>query len=192
MDSNSQLTPALVREQAALLSLIRERSYRKGRFKLASGRESSFYVDLKPTTLHPLGARAIGRLAVARLLERLPRVDAVGGLTLGADPIATAVSLAALEVGLEWGAFIVRKDSKQHGTRRYLEGMEYLPPGARCVVVEDVATTGASALVAVDRLRDAGYEVVAVLAVVDREEGAAAAFAQAGVPFLALLRLSEL
>jgi orotate phosphoribosyltransferase len=175
----------------SLIGLIRELSYREGEFILSSGKKSSFYVDLKATTLHPRGAELIGLEAV-RLIRSLGLgVEAVGGLTLGADPIATAVSLAAWREGLLWPAFIVRKEPKAHGTSRYIEGVENLKPGARVLVLEDVVTTGASGLRAVERLRDAGYQPVAALAVVDREEGGAHAFAQAGVPLHRLATLAE-
>jgi orotate phosphoribosyltransferase len=119
-------------------------------------------------------------------------VDAAGGLTLGADPIATAVSLAAREQGLLWPAYIVRKEAKGHGTGRYIEGTENLRAGARCLVLEDVVTTGGSSVTAIQRLREAGYEPVAVLTIVDREQGGAEAFARLGVKFLSMGRLSEI
>src|SRR6478609_8399805 len=125
-----------------LPKLIRQRSYREGDFTLASGKKSTFYVDLKATTLHPDGAYLVGKLAVAEAKRAGLEVQGVGGLTLGADPIATAVSLAAREAGLEWPAFIVRKEPKDHGTARYIEGVENLRPGAKLLVVEDVVTTG--------------------------------------------------
>jgi orotate phosphoribosyltransferase len=175
-----------------LASLIRRLSYREGDFTLASGQKSSFYIDLKATTLHPEGAAQIGRATVALVRKLGLGVEGVGGLTLGADPIATAVSLAAHQEGLFWPAFIVRKEPKGHGTARYLEGTENLKPGAKLLVLEDVTTTGGSALKAVERIREAGYACAAVLTVVDREQGGAAAFAEAGVPFHRLLTLNEI
>lgn len=174
-----------------LVQVVRRRSYREGDFTLASGKKSSFYVDLKATTLHPEGADLIGRLAVAEMRRAGIVVDAVGGLTLGADPIATAVSLAAFREGVIWPAYIVRKEAKGHGTGKYVEGTENLKSGARCLVLEDVVTTGGSSLTAIERLRAEGYQPVAVLTVVDREQGGAEAFAKVGVPLLSLCRLSE-
>ncbi len=174
-----------------LIRFVRRHSYREGDFTLASGKRSSFYVDLKATTLHPEGADLIGRLAFEAVRDAGLAVDAVGGLTLGADPIATAVSLAAFREGVIWPAFIVRKEAKGHGTGRYVEGVENLRPGARCLVVEDVVTTGGSSRQAIDRLRAAGYAPVAVLTVVDREQGGAEAFAAEGVPLIHLCRLAE-
>jgi orotate phosphoribosyltransferase len=178
-------------ELAALVALIRDRSYREGDFTLASGKKSSFYIDLKATTLHPDGAYLIGRAVVARARSEGLAIDAVGGLTLGADPMATAVSLAAREAGLQWPAFIVRKEPKGHGTSQYIEGTENLKPGARVLVLEDVVTTGGSSLKAIERLREAGFKPVAVMAVVDREQGGRAAFEAVGVKFLALTTLEE-
>ena len=177
--------------KSQLIELIRKVSYREGDFTLASGQKSTFYVDLKPTTLHPDGAYLIGKLAVEYVKSQGLQIDAVGGLTLGADPIATAVSLAAREVGLSWPAFIVRKEPKDHGTARYIEGVENLKPGARVLVLEDVVTTGGSSLKAIERLREAGYNPVAVLTVVDREQGGKEKFTAMGLGFVALARLGE-
>ncbi len=180
-------------ETERLRTLIRERSYREGDFTLASGKKSKFYIDMKATTLAPEGAFLIGRLACALIRLKFPNgVDAVGGLTMGADPIATSVSLAAYAQGENWPAFIVRKEAKGHGTGRYVEGRENLKPGAKVIVLEDVVTTGGSSLKAIERLRAEGYEPVAVLTVVDREEGGAACFSGAGVPLYSLLTISDL
>ena len=175
-----------------LVELIRKLSYREGDFTLASGKKSKFYVDLKATTLHPDGAALIGELAVQLVRERGLHVDAVGGLTLGADPIATAISLAARARGILWPAFIVRKEPKDHGTAKYIEGTENLKPGASVLVLEDVVTTGGSSLKAIERLREAGYHPVAVLTVVDREQGGREIFEKVGVQFLTLTTLERI
>lgn len=174
-----------------LIGLIRTRSYREGDFILASGARSGFYIDMKATTLHPEGASLIGLLAVDCLERERIEVEGVGGLTLGADPIATAVSMAAWAKGRAWPAFIVRKEPKSHGTARFIEGVENLRPGARLVVLEDVVTTGGSSVLAIERLREAGFEPVAVLTVVDREQGGTEAFARLGLKLLRLATLSE-
>ncbi len=174
-----------------LASLVRRLSYREGDFTLASGQKSSFYVDLKATTLHPEGAERVGREAVALIRELGLQLDGVGGLTLGADPIATAVSLAGHKAGYFWPAYIVRKEAKGHGTGRFLEGTENLRMGGNLLVLEDVTTTGGSALQAVQRIREAGYRCAGVLTVVDREQGGRQAFEKAGVPFYRLLTLDE-
>lgn len=175
-----------------LIQFIRERSYREGDFTLASGQKSSFYIDLKATTLHPEGAYRIGKLAVALARREGLTVDAVGGLTLGADPLATAISLAAREAGITWPAFIVRKEPKGHGTGRYIEGIENMKPGAKVLVLEDVVTTGGSSLKAIERLREAGFEPVGVVTVVDRQQGGADAFAKVGVKLHSLATISEI
>ncbi len=189
MDQNALADPVQLKSQ--LIKLVRKFSYREGDFTLASGKKSKFYVDLKATTLHPDGAYLIGETAFALLKREKLAVDAVGGLTLGADPMATAVSLSARAHGVIWPAFIVRKEPKDHGTGRYIEGSENLKPGAKVVVLEDVVTTGGSSLKAIERLREAGYHPVAVLTVIDREQGGAEAFRAVGVPLLSLGTLSE-
>lgn len=176
---------------SALVRLIRELSYREGDFTLASGKKSTFYIDLKATTLHAEGAYLIGKVALETIEAAGIHVDGVGGLTLGADPLATAVSLASREPGWNWPAYIVRKEAKGHGTGRYIEGVENLRPGARLLVLEDVVTTGGSSLQAIHRLRDAGYNPVAVLTVVDRLQGGAEVFAREGVRFMSLATIDQ-
>jgi len=175
-----------------LVALIRKLSYREGDFTLSSGKKSSFYVDLKATTLHPEGVFRIGEAALDLLMRQDLRVQGVGGLTLGADPLATAISLAARVRGLSWPAFIVRKEPKGHGTSQYIEGTENLPPGAQVLVLEDVVTTGGSSIKAIERLREAGYRPIATLTVVDREEGGAEAIRKAGLEFFTLTTLREI
>lgn len=175
-----------------LTRVVRRLSYREGDFTLASGQKSKFYVDLKATTLHPEGADLIGRAWVELLKrENLTDIGGVGGLTLGADPLATSLSLAGFRAGFTWPAFIVRKEAKGHGTGKYIEGTENLKPGARVLVLEDVVTTGGSSLTALQRLREAGYNPLAVLTVVDREQGGAEIFRKEGVRLLALTTLRE-
>ncbi len=179
------LNPA---HRARLVEIIRHRSFQQGgEMKLASGRTSSFYFNMKPTMLDPEGAFLIGSL----ISDRLADVDAAwtGGLEMGAVPIATAVAAISHRRGRPLKAFFVRKAAKSHGTQALVEGLapgENLA-GARVVVLEDVTTTGGSALQAVTAVREAGAEVALVLTIVDRLEGAAAAFAEAGVAFDALL-----
>ena len=175
-----------------LIQVIREKSYREGDFTLASGKKSKFYIDLKPTTLSAEGAWLIGKLTVELMQSKGYKIQGVGGLTLGADPLATAVSLASRESGLNWPAYIVRKEPKDHGTSKYIEGTENLPKGAELLVLEDVVTTGGSSLKAIERLREAGYKPVAVLTVVDREQGGAETFKKAGVEFLTLATISQI
>jgi orotate phosphoribosyltransferase len=190
MDQREQDTlPGLKRD---LSRLIRKLSYREGDFTLASGKKSSFYIDLKATTLHPDGAYLIGELAFQVIRSSGLAIEAVGGLTLGADPLATAISLAARSHGVIWPAFIVRKEAKGHGTGRYIEGVENLRPGASVLVLEDVVTTGGSSQKAIERLQEAGFKPVATLTVVDRQQGGAELLTQQGLKFLALATLEEI
>lgn len=178
--------------KSELIRVIKQRSYREGDFTLASGKKSKFYIDLKATTLHPEGAQLIGKLAVQMIKEANFIPQGVGGLTLGADPLATAISLAAWQEGLFWPAFIVRKESKGHGTGKVIEGAENLKPGAQVIVLEDVVTTGGSSLQAIQKLREAGYNPIAALTVVDRQDNGEATLAAENVRLLSLVTLQEL
>jgi orotate phosphoribosyltransferase len=178
--------------KAHLVKILRERSYREGTFTLASGKTSTFYLDVKETALAPEGAFLIGALAVEALLNAGLKPHAVGGLTLGADPLATAVSLAFFSVGMEVPAFIVRKQPKDHGTLAWIEGAKTFPKGASLVVLEDVVTTGGSSLKAVEKLEEAGFKVAAILTVVDRLEGARKTIEAKGLKFLSLCTLIDI
>lgn len=177
---------------ARLSELVRERSYREGDFTLASGKKSKFYIDLKATTLHPEGASLIGVLVVEAIKRSGLAIQAVGGLTLGADPIATAVSVVGYQLGEFWPAFIVRKEPKGHGTARYIEGTENLTPYAKVLVLEDVITTGGSSLLAIERLKEAGYQPQAVLTIIDRQEGGREKLEAMGLLVISLLTLSDI
>ena len=179
------------KKRQRLLEIIREKSYREGDFTLASGKKSSFYLDLKETTLSQEGMLLVGALACDWLKKQKWQVHAVGGMTLGADPIAVAVAFEAGKRGMPLQAFIVRKEPKGHGTARWLEGTKTFPENAPVLVVEDVVTTGGSSLKAIQAIREAGFRVQGLLTVVDREEGGASAFQQAGVDFFSLCRLHE-
>src|SRR6476620_12022282 len=152
-----------------LLSLLAERSARRGQFTLASGRQSTLYIDARLTTMSPDGLALIGPLALAALRDVDWRVQAVGGLTLGADPISYAISYASAESHSPLRAFTVRKEAKTHGTGRTIEGP--FTKTDRVAVIEDVITTGGSALRAIEAVRAEQGTVVGVLALVDREEG---------------------
>ena len=149
--------------------LLLERSVQRGEFTLASGLKSSYYIDCRPTTMSAEGLALIGALGLEAIRRAGWRPDAIGGLTMGADPVAYAVAAASWSAPPPIDAFSVRKESKGHGTRRQVEGN--FRAGARVVVVEDVITTGGSALQAITALREAGANIVGVLAVVDREQG---------------------
>jgi len=154
-----------------LLELLKEKGYRRGKVILASGKESDFYIDCRPVTLHPEGAYLVGKLLFEKLGHSPEPIRGVGGLTLGADPIATAVSLTSYLEGKPIPAFIIRKEPKKHGRGLWIEGIGNLPIGTAVAIVEDVITTGGSTLKAVERAKEEGLKVVKILALVDREEG---------------------
>lgn len=171
-----------------LLDLFCQVAYQEGDFVLSSGQRSSYYINGKQVTLHPQGGKLVGQV----LLPLIPAtVVGVAGLTLGADPIVTAVSVVAAYEGRSLTALIVRKEAKGHGTRAYVEGPE-LPSGSPVVVLEDVVTTGQSALAAVHRLQDMGYRVESVLALVDRQQGGAACYQQEGLAFHAVFTIQDI
>jgi orotate phosphoribosyltransferase len=180
-------------DRARLVAIIKARSVETGRtFTLASGRTSDFYCNLKPTMLDPEGAYLLGSLIVDAVAADHP--DLVGGLELGAVPLATAAAAVGHARGLPLRAFIVRKQTKEHGTRSLVEGLvrgDSLA-GKRVVIVEDVTTTGGSSMKAIEAVRGEGGVVVKVLTMVDRQEGAAEAFRAAGIPFAALVTAAEL
>lgn len=174
-----------------LMALIRERSFGRGAIKLASGRESDFYFDMKPTMLHPAGAAWLAALVLDTVAAL--RADAIGGLEMGAVPLAATAAAFSHMRGQPLTAFFVRKTPKQHGAQKRVEGLpkgETLR-GRRVVIIEDVATTGGSAIQAVKAVRDEGATVALVLTMVDRQEGAAETFAAEKIPFRALFTAEE-
>lgn len=171
-----------------LLDLFCRVAYREGDFVLSSGQRSSYYINGKQVTLHPQGGVAVGRVLLGLLS---PDIQAVAGLTLGADPMVTATSVVAAYAGRSLTPLIIRKEAKGHGTQAYLEGPP-LPADSSVVVLEDVVTTGQSALKAVDRLRQAGYSVNQILALVDRSQGGAELYAAQGLAFQAVFSIGEI
>jgi orotate phosphoribosyltransferase len=177
--------------RARLAEIIRKRSFGRGEITLASGRKSDFYFNLKPTMLDPEGAALLAELTYEALKD--DRLDFVGGLEMGAVPLAGAIAQLSWLKGHPIAAFFVRKKPKEHGARLAVEGLakgESLQ-GKRIVIVEDVTTTGGSAMKAVESVREAGGEIVLVFTMVDREEGATEAFAEAGIEFRALYKAGE-
>lgn len=176
-----------------LAELVNELSVVRGKVTLASGLESDFYVDMRRATLHHEAAPLIGHVMLDMLEEAglgTDEIDAVGGLTMGADPVAAAMLHAAASRGLDLDAFVVRKAAKDHGMRRRIEGPDVA--GRRVVVVEDTSTTGGSPLEAVEALHEAGADVRAVAVIVDRATGARERIEAAGLPYYAALGLSDL
>jgi len=177
--------------RAELFELIRTRSFGRGRILLASGRESDYYIDMRPTTVHPAGATCVGEL-ICDALEGLP-VEFVGGLEMGAVPVATSIAIASHRRGGNLQAFFVRKKPKDHGAKKLIEGLpkgETLK-GRNVVVVEDTTTTGGSSMQAVRALREEGANILLVLTIVDRLEGAKENFAAEGLELRALYTADE-
>ncbi len=164
----------------ALFELLQQLSFQTGQFTLSSGKTSTYYLDGRMTTLSAEGSRLIGEILYEWILPL--NVDAIGGLTLGADPIVTAISLTSALKGNPINGFLVRKDAKGHGTKRRVEG--HLPPRGRVVLVEDVMTTGGSFLQAVDAVREQApeVEIVQLIALVDRQEGGREALSSLQIP----------
>jgi orotate phosphoribosyltransferase len=163
-------TPNFVTRRARLLELLRTRSFQQREVTLSSGLKSNFYIDCKQVSFDAEGAALIGELFHMVIEAVAPSAVAVGGLTLGADPLATATSILGFQAGKPRATFIVRKEPKGHGTNQWVESTQ-LPAGAPVVIVEDVVTTGASTLRAIERARGAGFTVLHAIGLVDRQEG---------------------
>ncbi len=175
-------------DRSQLIDLVKEHALEFGKFTLASGKEASFYLDCRKLTLHPLGANQIAAGMLELLGDQQP--DAIGGMAIGADPISAATITLAGQRGDNLVAFIVRKEVKQHGTGRQVEGP--VRPGMTAVIVEDVVTSGGSALKAVDAARQFGLQVDKILAVVDRLEGGRDAIEAAGLQLETLVTVGDL
>ena len=173
-----------------LVQLLATRSARRGQFTLASGKESTLYIDARITTMSPDGLTVIGSLGFRALETSGWHPDSVGGLTLGADPIAYAIAYASAATSSPLRAFTVRKEAKSHGTGKLIEGP--FNSSDRVAVVEDVITSGGSALKAIEAITAAGATVVGILALVDREEGGRAKIERAGYPIITLTTATEI
>lgn len=179
--------------RSRLAAYVRELAVIRGEVTLASGRTSDHYVDMRRVTLHHAAAPLVGHVMLDLLEEAglgAGETDAVGGLTMGADPVAAAVLHAAASRGLDIDAVVVRKEAKAHGLQRRVEGPDV--SGRRVVAVEDTSTTGGSLLTAIEALREAGAQVLGAAVVVDRDTGARQRIEQAGVPYLAALGAGDL
>ncbi len=173
--------------KSALIELFRQRALKFGDFTLASGKQAKYYLDGKQITLHSHGLQLVS----AGLWEQLrdAGVQAVGGMSIGADPIVAGVLAAAATEGYELLGFLVRKDSKDHGTKKFVEGP--VEPGMKVAIVEDVVTTGGSSLKAIERVEEFGCEVIRVATIIDRMEGGRAAFESRGYQFSSLLTIQD-
>lgn len=176
-------------DRSALIQLIRDEAVFHGDFTLTSGQRASYYVDLRKLSLDHRAAPLIGRVLLG-IIDEFGEVDAVGGLTMGADPLASAVLHQGVAQGRVIDAFVVRKEPKDHGRGKQVEGPELR--GKRVVVLEDTSTTGGSPLKAIEALRAAGAQIAGVAVVVDRATGAAEAIERAGYPYRAAIHLADL
>ncbi|MBA3013963.1 MAG: orotate phosphoribosyltransferase [Proteobacteria bacterium] len=179
-------------DKQRLKEILLQKSYRKGTFKLTSGRESDFYVDGKQTTLDAEGGYLCGKLIFEAIRNNSEKIGAVGGMTLGADPLVTAASLVSFLEKAPIPAFIVRKETKKHGTEAYIEGQSNIPAGATVALLEDVVTTGGTLIKVIERVENQGYKVGMVITVVDRQEGGEETLAAAGYPLTAIFTRAEL
>jgi orotate phosphoribosyltransferase len=179
-------------DRQRLKEILLDKSYRKGTFTLTSGKTSDFYIDGKQTTLSAEGAYLCGKLLLQLLESEEQPIEAVGGMTLGADPLVTAVSLVSFLEGRPIPAFIVRKEAKGHGTGNYIEGMKNMPQGCRVAFVEDVVTTGGTLLKVIDRVEAQGFKVGLVATVVERQEGGASALQEKGYTLKYIFTREEL
>jgi len=180
-----------VEDRARLRDWLRSFSVRYGNFMIASGQSSSVYVDAKLTTCKAVAIPVIGRVFLRKMQELGWRPKAVGGLTMGADPIAAAIAGQSIEFGLPMDYFLVRKEPKKHGSQRHLEGLAETQ-GIDVVVLDDVCTTGESTIKAIRCCRDSGLRVLGAICLVDREQGAAEAIAKLECPFSWIFKLPEL
>ena len=179
-------------DRQRLKKIILEKSYRKGKFTLSSGLESDFYIDGKQTTLSAEGAYLCGKEIFNLIRSSTEPISAIGGMTLGADPLVTAASLVSFLEKEPVPAFIVRKESKGHGTGQYIEGLKNIPAGGTVALLEDVVTTGGTLLQVIERVEAQGFKVGLVVTVVDRQEGGAETLAEAGYPLKAIFTREEL
>ena len=170
-----------------LFALLKERAFRRGRVVLASGRESDYYFDMKPAMLDPDGATLLAEIILQHIQD--VKADCVGGLEMGAVPLIAPVAMRSRDFGRSLRGFFVRKTVKDHGTKKRVDGADIT--GKTVVILEDVTTTGASAMDAVKAVEESGAKVVLVLSILDRGEGAADLYAKAGIPFASLFRAEE-
>lgn len=182
-------------ERDRLKELITTRALKRGDFILASGKRSNYYIDMREVTLHPEGIYLVGKLIYQVLKGKKSegmRIEAIGGVTLGGDPIVSSTAVISYLEGDPLVPFIIRKEPKSHGTGQWIEGMGNLKKGMGTVILEDVVTTGGSSIKAVKISREHGLDVKGVIALVDREEGGREAIEKEGIFFLSLFRIREL
>ncbi len=175
-----------------LARILYSKSYREGNFTLTSGKKSDYYFDCKQTALHPEGGYLIGKLFLELISENKLNVQGIGGMTLGADPLISAVTILSYLEKTPLPGFIIRKEAKGHGTNAYLEGMANFEPGFKVCLLEDVVTTGGTLLTACQRVKDAGLQIEGILCVLDREEGGRENITLAGYDLISIFTRKEL
>jgi orotate phosphoribosyltransferase len=178
-----------VYDRDALIALVRQDALKFGQFTLVSGKKATYYLDGKQVTLHPAGARLVAEGILDLLGQEEPMPAAIGGMSIGADPITAAVVTMSAVRDTPIAGFMVRKESKGHGTNQYIEGP--VRPGDTAVIVEDVVTTGGSSLKAIERAEGFGLKIARIIAIIDRMEGGAEAFAERGYRFSSLLTIRD-
>lgn len=179
-------------DKQRLKEILLEKSYRKGTFTLTSGKTSDFYIDGKQTTLSAEGAYLCGKLLMELVYKSGEKIEAIGGMTLGADPLVTAASVVSFLEEKPIPAFIVRKEAKGHGTGNYIEGLSNMPEGCTVALVEDVVTTGGTLLKVIERVEAQGFKVGLVATVVERQEGGVEVLAKAGYRLESIFTREEL
>lgn len=180
------------KEWTELKNILRELSYEKRDVVLASGRKSDFYIDVKQSSLNANGSRLIGELLYELITTEFPGAKAVGGITMGADPLATATSVISSMKSKPMHSFYIRKEPKDHGTGRWIEGIKNLTPGMKVVILEDVVTTGGSTLKSCDRAKEHGLDILGIVSIVDREEGGRETIEEKGYKFFSLFTKTEI
>ena len=178
-------------ERAKLLKLLKELSYEEGDFVLTSGKRSTFYIDCKETTLNPEGMHLVGNI-MYEMVKEIKGIDAVGGVSIGGDPLVCAVVLEAYKRNDNLKGFFIRKEPKGHGSNLWVEGGKNLQKGMNVVILEDVVTTGGSSLKAIDVTEKAGYNVKGTIAILDRLEGGKEAIESKGYMFKSIFNLNNL
>lgn len=178
-------------EKARLLEILREFSYQEGDFVLVSGKRSSYYIDAKETTLNPEGMFLVGNIMYSMVRE-LPGIEAVGGVSIGGDPLVCSVVLSAYNAGDTLQGFLIRKEPKGHGTNKWIEGGKNLRPGMKVMILEDIVTTGGSSLKAIESTEKEGFEVKGIIAILDRLEGGKEAIESKGYYYKAIFNINNL
>lgn len=178
-------------EKERLLTILKTLSYEEGNFTLVSGKKSTYYIDAKETTLNPEGMFLVGKLMYSMTRE-IPGIDAVGGVSIGGDPLVCAVVLESYKMNDNLSGFLIRKEPKGHGTNRWIEGGKNLKAGMNVVILEDVVTTGGSSLKAIEATEKEGYKVKGIIAILDRLEGGKDTIESKGYLFKPILTLNDL